>query len=232
MVRAIAVGSGRRVTERSGSSLSTVPPRRVVVAYTDPNSPAARRAAPNSRGTEILTVDGVDLVNANDQASIDTLNAGLFPTVAGQTHNFTVRDVGSQTTRTITMTSAIVTSDASAECARHHDRHGPVGYMLFNDHIATAEDQLIDAIETLQAGSVNDLVLDIRYNGGGFLDLASELAFMIAGPGRTTGQTFELLQFNDKHPTTDPVTGAPLAPIPFHSATVGIGGPSARRCRR
>ena len=36
------------------------------------------------RGTETLTVDGIDLVNANDQASIDTLNAGLFPTVANQ----------------------------------------------------------------------------------------------------------------------------------------------------
>ena len=84
---------------------------------------------------------------------------------------------------------------------------GPVGYMLFNDHIATAEDQLINAIQTLSNGAVTDLVLDIRYNGGGFLDLASELAFMIAGPGRTTGKTFELLQFNDKHPTRDPVTG-------------------------
>lgn len=205
--------------------ISTTPPRRAVVAYTDPNSPAAPQGqAPKLlRGTEILTVDGVDLVNANDQASIDTLNAGLFPTAAGQTHNFTVQDVGSQTARMITMTSAIVISAPVQNTHVITTATGPVGYIQFNDHIATAEDQLIDAIETLQAGSVTDLVLDIRYNGGGFLDLASELAFMIAGPGRTTGMTFEQLQFNDKHPTTDPVTGQPLVPIPFHSTTQGIG---------
>ncbi len=59
-----------------------------------------------------------------------------------------------------------------------------VGYMVFNDHIATAEKELVDAITRLQTAGVDDLILDIRYNGGGFLDIASELAYMIAGPGR------------------------------------------------
>ena len=56
------------------------------------------------------------------------------------------------------------------------------------------------------------LILDDRYNGGGFLDIASELAYMIAGPGITAGRTFEMLQFNSKHPSTNPVTGDPLQP--------------------
>jgi hypothetical protein len=96
-----------------------------------------------------------------------------------------------------------------------------VGYMLFNDHIATAESGLIDAINTLSNANVNELVLDIRYNGGGFLDIASELAYMIGGSG-TSGKTFERLQFNNKHPTTDPVTGETLAPVPFHATTQGF----------
>ena len=53
--------------------------------------------------------------------------------------------------------------------------------MTFNDHISTAEAQLIDAITQLQASNISDLVLDIRYNGGGFLDIANELSYMIAG---------------------------------------------------
>ncbi len=94
--------------------------------------------------------------------------------------------------------------------------------MLFNDHIATAEQALIDAVNLLNAGQgITDLVLDIRYNGGGFLAIASELAYMIAGPVPTAGQMFELLQFNDKHPTTDPVTGQPISPTPFFSTTLG-----------
>jgi hypothetical protein len=97
-----------------------------------------------------------------------------------------------------------------------------IGYMLFNDQLATAEGALVDAINTLKADNVTDLVLDIRYNGGGFLEIASELAYMIAGPVPTAGQTFDLQQFNAKHTTTDPVTGAPLAPTPFYTTTQGL----------
>ena len=41
-------------------------------------------------------------------------------------------------------------------------------------------------------------MLDLRYNGGGYLYIANELAFMIAGPARTSGQVFERLRYNDK----------------------------------
>jgi hypothetical protein len=65
-------------------------------------------------------------------------------------------------------------------------------------------------------------VLDIRYNGGGYLDIAAELAYMIAGPSRTAGATFELQQFNDKYTNTNPVTGQALTPTQFWSTTKGI----------
>ena len=48
--------------------------------------------------------------------------------------------------------------------------------MLFNDHIATAESELVAAVTQLKTAGVTDLVLDIRYNGGGYLDIASEVA--------------------------------------------------------
>ena len=44
---------------------------------------------------------------------------------------------------------------------------------------------------------------------------------MIAGPS-ASGQTFELLQFNDKHPSTNPVTGNALTPTPFYSNSIGL----------
>jgi len=202
--------------------LSGAPPRRLVVAYTEPNSPATLPSANLARGAEVLRVDGADLVNGADQATVDTLNAGLFPATAGASHTFEVRDVGSASTRTITMQSANITSTPVQNVAAISTPTGPVGYMLFNDHIATSEAGLIAAINTLQQAAVTDLVLDIRYNGGGFLDIASELAFMIAGPGQTSGQTFERLVFNDKYTTRDPVTGQPLVPVAFHQVTQGF----------
>ncbi len=198
------------------SLVSNMPPRKVVVAYTEPNSPAATSPANLARGAEILTVDGVDVANGTN---VDALNGGLFPDDPGETHEFTVQDRDSSDTRTITLESVEVTSDPVQAVQTLDTANGPVGYMLFNDHIAPAEQQLVDAVEQLRDAQIVDLVLDLRYNGGGFLYIANELAFMIAGPNATGGRTFEKLEFNDKHPTFNPVTGRLLEPTPFYSTT-------------
>lgn len=208
--------------------LSSTPPRQVVVAYTQPNSPATAATVMLARGAEILTVDGIDLVNDNTQDGIDILNAGLFPAGTGETHTFTVRDQGSATTRSVTMTSANITLTPVQSVAITATPTGNVGYLVFNDHIATAEQALVNAVNQLNNSNIVDLVIDLRYNGGGFLDIASEFAYMIAGAATTAGRTFELLQFNSKHPSTDPVTGQPLAPIPFHNRSLGFSVPAGQ----
>jgi carboxyl-terminal processing protease len=196
-----------------------VPPREVVVAYTEPDSPATKASPVISRGARILSIDGTD-ISDNTQNGIDKINAGLFPATSGESHNFEIQDLNAPTSRTVTLTSKNIPSMPVQNVTVLNTGTGNVGYLLFNDHIATAEAALIDAVNQLNAGPViNDLVVDMRYNGGGFLDIASEFAYMIAGPVRTTGQPFETLQFNDKHPTTNPVTGQPLSPTPFHTTT-------------
>jgi C-terminal processing protease CtpA/Prc len=198
--------------------VASAPPRRVVVAYTEPGSPARAAGAALGRGAQVLTVDGVDVVNSNTQAAIDTFVAGLYPDSVGEQHTFRLRDrLGVE--RTVTLTSAAVTKTPVPVSNVIDFNGGRVGYLLFNDHIRTAEQPLVTAIEQMRAASVNDLVLDLRYNGGGFLFLASELAYMIAGSARTSGQTFERLQFNAKHTSIDPVTQQPLTPLPFLSTT-------------
>lgn len=197
------------------------PPRKLIIAFTEPGSPAAGQAIP--RGAEILMADGIDVVNANTSAAVDQLNAALFPATVGESHTFTIREV-SGTQRSVTMSSVAVTHKPVMISTTIPQASETVGYILFNDHIATAEAQLRNAITTLSNTGIDDLILDIRYNGGGYLDLASELAYMIAGPANIAGRPFERLVFNDKHPTTDPVTGQPLTPTPFHSTAVGLPG--------
>ena len=204
------------------AALSRSPPRQYIIAYVEPGSPADTGKL--ARGAQIMKVDGADLVNATDQASINTLNAGLFPATAGESHAFDVLDSGQTMTRQVTLVSANVTSASvpPALVLSISTTTGPVGYMLFNDLNQPAEQELRDAINRLKAANVTDLVLDLRYNGGGLLDIASEFAYMIAGPGRTAGQTFELERFNDKHPTTDPLSGQTIAPTPFYSTGQGF----------
>jgi len=146
--------------------ISASPPREIVVAFTEPNSPAIAPAVNLARGEEVLVADGVDVINAGTQADVDRLNAAFFPSQAGETHTFTVRDLGGAT-REIMMTSANVVSTPVQNVATIPTATGDVGYMQFNDHIATAESGLIDAVNLLlQAGGVTDLIVDLRYNGG------------------------------------------------------------------
>jgi len=203
--------------------LGTTPPRQAIVAYTEPGSPATTAPASLARGAEVLAVDGVD-IDIDTQNGVDTLNAGLFPDQAGESHTFTIQDLGSSASRSVTLTAQTLTSTPVQNVRTIPTATGSVGYMLFNDHIATAEAQLVEAVQTLRDANIEDLVLDIRYNGGGYLAIASELAYMIAGQ-QTATKTFERLQFNDQHPTTDPVTGRPLAPVPFIDTTQNFSLP-------
>jgi hypothetical protein len=188
-----------------------------VVAYIEPGTPATAPDVNITRGVSILEVDGVDVINGTD---IDTLNNGLFP-LENETHTFRIQELDGEI-REITMTSTQITSKPVQNVSTVETDSGTVGYMTFNDHIRPAEAELVAAIEQLAAANIADLVLDLRYNGGGFLDIANELSFMIAGPGTTAGRTFEVMQFNDKHPTFNPVTGVRLQPTPFHSTAQGF----------
>ena len=201
--------------------LSGTIPRDIRIAYTEPNSPATNLAVPLARGGRLTSVDGFD-IDTNTQAGVDALNAALFPSGIGEEHTFGVQDLDSGSSRTVTMTTTSITSAPVPNTQVINTLTGYVGYMVFNDHTATAEQALIDAVNKLNSGQgIDDLVLDLRYNGGGYLAIASELAYMIAGSAATAGQTFEELQFNDKHPATNPITGQALSPTPFYSQTLG-----------
>ena len=191
---------------------SLTAPRTWRVAIVEPGTPAA--AAGLQRGDMLATIDGVDFINTNDKAQIATMNAGLYPATAGESHTFTVQRNGA--TVTAALTSAVVTSTPVKNVKVIDTPTGKVGYLSFEDHNAVSEQQLINAFTSLKSQGATDLVLDMRYNGGGFLYIASELAYMVAGPA-TAGKTFEQLIFNDK--TT------PTAPTPFFSTAYGFSAP-------
>jgi carboxyl-terminal processing protease len=198
--------------------LSSTRPRSVVVSFVEANTSASSASINLSRGAQIISADGVDIELGTDTA---TLNSALFPSNAGETHEFEIRDLGAASTRTISMTTSAITVEPVPLYKVVATPSGPVGYLQFNDHIATAEEELFDAITDLAAANINDLVLDLRYNGGGYLIVANQLAYMIAGPN-ARNQVFESLTFNDKYPNINPVSRAALQPALFEEKTVGL----------
>lgn len=188
---------------------STTPPRGLKVAFVEPNSPAD--VAGVRRGDTLVSTDGVS-ADVNSEAGVAALNAALFPSASGSPHSFVFAPVTGGT-RNVNVTSATVVSTPVPNTQVLTTNGGRrVGYILFNAHIASAEGQLITAVNTLRDAAVQDLVLDLRYNGGGYVYIASGLAYMVAGASRTSGQVFEQFQYNSKR-TAD--TNADDAKTPF-----------------
>ena len=179
--------------------LKRTSPRNVVVRNTEPGSPATAADVNLVRGTQILTIDGIDVVNSNNQNDINSINAALNP-FDGDTHTFTVKDPGaSSQERSVTMTAGEITvhpvQSVKVLTTSEGDR---VGYMLFNSHIDPAAQPLIDAANTfLEGDGIDDLVLDLRYNGGGALYIARIIASIIAGSAGD-GKDFTTVEYNDK----------------------------------
>ncbi|WP_332853482.1 S41 family peptidase [Duganella sp. S19_KUP01_CR8] len=164
----------------------TKAPRSWRVAIVDAGSPAA--VAGVRRGDALIMIDGADFINSNDTDAVARFNAALYPAQAGDRHTLTFWRDGASFDAVM---AASQVSVASVQNTRVIDTPaGKVGYLTFNTHNSPAERQLYQAIGTLQAAGVADLVLDLRYNGGGLLSIASELAYMIAGPAATDGKIF------------------------------------------
>jgi hypothetical protein len=110
------------------------------------------------------------------------------------------------------------------------------------NHFEGAQDELIAAFRQLQPQGVQDLVLDLRNNTGGFVYVALTAASMITGP-QNNGQVFERLVFNDKRgelifqfsdrvqfadgPDTPNKVGEPLPQLALPRVFVLTGGDGA-----
>jgi hypothetical protein len=192
---------------------SATAPRTWLASIVEPGSPAARAGL--QRGDMLTAVDGIDFVNTSSTEGIDAINAGLFPEKSGETHRLTIHR--GSTSFDVSLVSSVVAS-ASVKNAKVIDTPtGKVAYLTFDDHNAVAEKQLIDAFSMFKSQGATDLVLDMRYNGGGLLYIAAELGYMIAGPA-SNNRVFEGLVYNNKLPQ-DP-------PIPFRSVAYGFPSPN------
>ena len=200
--------------------IESSPSRQIIVGYNEPNGPAANNNL--SRGAEIIFVDGEAIADSNNVA---VLNAALFPETVGESHTFVVRDLNATEDRTVTMTSAETTTVPVKNVTTLDVGGKKVGYLTFNSHIKPAETQLIDAITQLKANNIEELVLDMRYNGGGYLTIAAELGYMVAGSA-SDGEVFDALTFNDKYTVRDPINNNILEPSRFSSTAAGFDAPT------
>ncbi len=70
----------------------------------------------------------------------------------------------------------------------------PVGYLMYNAFTGDFDAQLNAAFSQLKSSNITDLVLDLRYNGGGSVTTAIDLSSMITG--QFAGEVFSTEEWN------------------------------------
>jgi len=105
---------------------------------------------------------------------------------------------GDEEPRDVTVTSAVYSINTVAAYATYTNDTHKVGYLESSRFIRPSEAELDRAVAALIDEDLTDMILDFRYNGGGFVYIARKLASQLAGPN-FVGRTFQNTTFNDKY---------------------------------
>jgi carboxyl-terminal processing protease len=191
-------------------------PRNWVVSVVTPNSPAALAGV--KRGDKLLQINGLDFVNGTNTTSF---NAALFPSVVGTFTSFALQPADGSFTRNVALEAQSLQTQSVPISSIINTPTGRVGYFALTTFNAfTVEQDIINAITGLRNGGVTDLVVDMRYNGGGYIYISSQLAYMVAGASKSAGKVYSGLRPNDKDTSDD---------YPFYNITSGRGGTVANQ---
>lgn len=163
---------------------------RVLQVY--PESPASEAGL--ARGATILEIDGRSVASLVASGQID----GAFgPSEIGRSSEVLFRSP-SGAERRERMTKRPVTIP-TVSLTRAYDVDGRrVGYLFFRNFVRPSVAALDEAFDALRQAGVTELVLDLRYNGGGLVDVAVHLASLIGG-GITAGQPFATFSHNQRN---------------------------------
>lgn len=155
-----------RLTYKPGSTTNLVG----YVRYIIPNSDASNKDI--KRGDVFTAVNGTQLtisnyqgLLANDSFTLNMANATTF-----ESNGKTVSLVKTTLNENPIFINKVIQSGSAK-----------IGYLMYNGFYANYDTQLNAAFAELKSQGITDLVLDLRYNGGGSIQTATRLASMITG---------------------------------------------------
>lgn len=164
------------------------------LALVHPGSPAA--LAGLRRGDRLIEINGRDV--AEPGVTGEELDFGS----PGETARLTVETrEGDRVTVTLAadwiVTEPVFYHDILEQDGRR------VGYLVFNDFLQKAIDDLDAVFAGFQEAGIDDLVLDLRYNSGGTPEVAVRLAGWIAGDAVDGNDVMAEMIHNDSYAEAD-----------------------------
>lgn len=189
-------------------------------------------AAGIDRGAEILAI-GTDAANLRTTASLmasggaGAVTDALGPTTAGTTRVLRISDPTG--TRNLTVTKA--TYNLTPISNRYgvkvlNDGGRQVGYVNLRTFIDTADPALRAAFAQFRSAGITDVVIDLRYNGGGLVSIAKLFGDLL-GRNRSTSDVFSLTTYRPEKSSrnsTDRFAPQSQSIAPTRIAFIGASG--------
>jgi C-terminal processing protease CtpA/Prc len=175
-----------------GFSFQWVRETRARISQVFPDSPSSE--AGMARGDYLVAIGGRPIEELVDPAAFD---AAIGPTEIGVSVEISWRSpFGEDASGVLTKRPVTIPTVSQKKV---FDVDGlPVGYVHLRNFVEPSVSALDSAFAEFQAQGVTDVVLDLRYNGGGLIEVARHLGSLIGG-FRTNGQPFVELVHNDKN---------------------------------
>lgn len=159
------------------------------VRYVVPNTNAADQGV--TRGMVFNEVNGVQLTDQNYRELLFSNANSYTITLADYS---TGNPVANGTTITLTKNSY---TENPIHVAKTLDVDGQkIGYLMYNSFIANFDGELNQAFGQFKNDNITDLIIDLRYNGGGSVRTATRMGSMITG--QFTGDIFSKQIWNSK----------------------------------
>jgi carboxyl-terminal processing protease len=152
-------------------------------------------------GDQIVALDGEDMTGINPELVRQRV---LGP--AGTTVTLTIKRESVEEPFDVQITRATITI-ASVE----YEMKGDIAYIKLNTFGETTTDELKKALKELLANNPKGLILDLRNNGGGYLQTSVEVASQFVGEGVIVAEKYG----DGKEDTYDALSGGLALDIPM-----------------
>ncbi len=164
------------------------------------------------RGWIVKTINGTPIAPillANNATAYSNV---IGPSQAGITNTFVFQKPDGKE-KTVISTKASFTVNSVLVADTLHLSTGVAGHLVFDQFIAPSENELANAFSYFSAIGINELILDLRYNSGGYLYIAQELASYIAGSANSGGIFLKLI-FNSQNQASNQTYNFITTPSP------------------
>ena len=162
------------------------------------------------RGSSILAVDGVPI--ADIVAAPGGFSGSLGPAEVGVEVTLQFRNPdGAEFTRTLA--KEVVTIPPVTATRVFAVNGQPTGYLVFRNFVVPGIAALDGAFAELRAAGVTQLIVDLRYNGGGLISVLEHFADLL-GSRIAPAAVFAGYEFNDKNSARDEIFLFRATPLP------------------